>query len=121
MNFFNHSVTIWRIRVIILFWTIVIALQKGWQRMSDLYEAYEFDTGVQPFKQWLEHRLRRNQRDAVAVLARRLLTDFKIPRQASKSMYAARMRQYGYSADDIRTFLAAWQEYKTAELGGQLS
>ncbi len=37
-------------------------------------------------------------------------------RQASKSMYEARMRQYRYSEDDIQTVLAAWLEMRTSEL-----
>jgi hypothetical protein len=117
MNSFYHYVTIWRLRVIILFWLSVLTLQKGWEEVTDLYDAYEFDTSVQPFKAWLSKRLRRNQRDPVDALARRLLNDFKIPRHASKSMYAARMRQWGYSKADLQAFETAWSEMRTEQIG----
>jgi hypothetical protein len=80
-------------------------------------QEYTFDTTAQPLKTWLTRRLKRNQRDAIDNLAKRLIADVRLPRAASKSLYEARMRQYGYSADDISVFLAAWQEYKSAELG----
>ena len=84
--------------------------------MANKFDVHEFDTSSQRFKAWLEKRLRSGKRDAIDNLAKRIIGDSRLPRQASKSMYEARMRQYRYSEDDIQTVLAAWLEMRTSEL-----
>jgi glucose-6-phosphate dehydrogenase assembly protein OpcA len=80
------------------------------------FDAYEFDTSPHRFKVWLARRFKRGKRDTIDNLAKRIIADSRIPRQASKSMYEARMRQYGYPETDISVFLAAWQEMRNEQL-----
>ncbi len=76
----------------------------------------DYDVSVEPFIKWLEKRLKRGKRDAIDNFAKQILADSRLPRQASKSLYEAYLRANGYSADDIQTFLNAWQAFRNEQL-----
>src|SRR5260221_8357946 len=75
----------------------------------------DYDVKRAPFKAWLRHRLKQARRDAIDAFTRRLLDDTRIPQQASKAMYTAQLRRYGY-AEDLQVFEQAWAEMRTQDL-----
>jgi hypothetical protein len=68
------------------------------------------DVSAQPFKAWLRSRLKQAKRDAIDLLAKKILEDSRLPAKGSRAMYVSHMRSKGYSAADIATFAQAWQE-----------
>ncbi len=68
------------------------------------------DTAVRPLKMWLRIHLRRALRDALDVLALRMISDRQLPARGSDALYRAHMRRLGSSEQDRRRFDRLWQE-----------
>ena len=75
------------------------------QAWLDLEKRMRADVQVHHFKTWLRTHPQPEDSD----FAKRFLADSRLPHHASRSMYEARMRQYGYKIEDIYLFRDAWQ------------
>lgn len=71
----------------------------------DLEGRFRTDVAVHHFKPWLRRHLQLED----STFARRFLDDTRLPHQASRSMYEARLRHYAYSDEDIFLFRDAWK------------
>ena len=67
---------------------------------------YRTDTQVRHFKSWLRTHPQPRDND----LAKRFLDDIRFPQHASRSLYTARLKQYGYSAEDVYLFEELWKD-----------
>lgn len=76
------------------------------QRQLDIEQRFRTDHEVRHFQSWLRRQLLPQDTD----FFKRFLADTRIPRQASRAMYEARLRQYGYSAEDLDLFQSAWKD-----------
>ncbi len=79
----------------------LIALRED-PRQRDLDEL----SRVRHFKSWLRRRPRPQDADFLKLF----LEDSRLPHHASRSMYIARLKQYGYTAEDIALFEEAWKD-----------
>ena len=80
-------------------------VQKLLERL-DIEQRYRTDTQVRHFKSWLRTHSQPQDTD----FFKRFLADTRLPQHASRSLYAARLKQYGYSAEDIHLFQEAWKD-----------
>lgn len=83
----------------------VARLQAVQQRGQQLEERFRTDTTVHHFKHWL--RTHDQPRDTD--FFKRFQADTRLPQHASRSLYEARLRLHGYSAEDIFLFQGAWR------------
>jgi hypothetical protein len=72
----------------------------------------DYDVQAAEFKAWLRGRLRQNKRDAIDILAKRIIADMRLPRQGSHSLYLAHLKSKGYTAEEQATFERAWEEMR---------
>ncbi len=79
---------------------------KDLQARLDIEQRYREDTRVRHFKSWLRRRPRPQDADFLKLF----LEDSRLPHHASRSMYIARLKQYGYTAEDIALFEEAWKD-----------
>lgn len=84
----------------------VARLQVASQQSQQLEERFRTDTTVRHFKSWL--RTHDQPRDTD--FFKRFLADTRFPQHASRSLYEARLRLHGYSAEDIALFQVAWKD-----------
>jgi hypothetical protein len=73
------------------------------------------DVSAAKFKIWLISRIKQANRDAIDNLAKRIIADNRLPWQGSRSLYLARLKSKGYSAEDIATFEQAWREMRDTQ------
>ncbi len=86
----------------------IAELEQEVQRLTErlnVEERYRTDVQVRHFKTWLKTHPQPIDTD----FSRRVLADSRLPHHASRAMYAARLRQYGYSAEDMELFQEAWK------------
>lgn len=83
----------------------VARLQDTQQHDRKIEEQYRMDVEVRHFKRWL--RTHDQPRDTD--FFKRFQADTRLPQFASRSLYEARLRQHGYSAEDIFLFQGAWK------------
>ena len=83
----------------------VARLQDDQQRERKIEERFRTDVTVHHFKKWL--RTHDHPRDTD--FFKRFLADTRLPQFASRSLYEARLRLHGYSAEDIALFQGAWK------------
>ncbi len=83
----------------------VARLQNDRQRERKIEERFRTDVTVHHFKKWL--RTHDQPRDTD--FFKRFLADTRLPQFASRSLYEARLRLHGYSAEDIALFQGAWK------------
>ena len=76
------------------------------QERLDIEQRYRTDTQVRHFKSWL----RTHDQPQDSDFFKRFLTDTRLPQHASRSLYAARLKQYGYSDEDISLFQERWKD-----------
>lgn len=81
-------------------------LQDDQQHDWKVEERFRTDVEVRHFKRWL--RTHDQPRDTD--FFKRFQADTRLPQFASRSLYEARLRQHGYSAEDIFLFQGAWKE-----------
>jgi hypothetical protein len=79
---------------------------KDLQARLDIEERYRNDIQVRHFKSWL----RRWRLPQDADFLKLFLDDTRLPHHASRSMYIARLKQYGYTAEDIAVFEETWKD-----------
>jgi len=79
---------------------------KDLKRRLNVEERYRTDTQVRHFKSWLRRRRLPQDADFLKLF----LDDTRLPHHASRSMYVARLKQYGYTAEDITLFEEAWKD-----------
>jgi len=72
-----------------------------------LEDVYRYDTQERHFKSWL--RKHPQARDTTEVF-KRILADTRLPQHGSRSLYEARLRLHGYSAEEIALFQGAWRD-----------
>ena len=84
----------------------VASVQETQQHGQQVEERFRTDVTVQHFKPWL----RRHDQPRDTDFFRRFLADTRLPQHASRALYEARLRLYGYSAEDIALFQGAWKE-----------
>src|SRR6266571_2371123 len=87
----------------------IAALELEVQRLKarlNVEERYRTDTQVRHFKSWLRRRRLPQDADFLKLF----LDDTRLPYHASRSMYIARLKQYGYTAEDIAMFEEAWKD-----------
>ncbi len=87
----------------------IAALEKEVQELRsrlNVEERYRTDTQVRHFKSWLRRRRLPQDADFLKLF----LDDTRLPYHASRSMYIARLKQYGYTAEDIAMFEEAWKD-----------
>ena len=72
----------------------------------DIEQRYRTDTQVRHFKNWLRTHDQPQDTD----FFKRFLADTRLPQHASRSLYAARLKQYGYSAEDRHVFEETWKD-----------
>jgi ribbon-helix-helix protein len=75
------------------------------QQRLTVEERFRTDTEVRHFKSWL----RTHDQPQDSDFANRLLADTRQPQHASRSLYEARLRASGYSAEDIHLFEEMWK------------
>ncbi len=80
-------------------------LQARLIAIQSIEERFRTDTEARHFKTWLRKRGFHLQDS----FARRFLDDTRLPTHASRSLYEARMRLYGYSVEDTLTFQEHWK------------
>jgi len=68
-------------------------------------ERFRTDVQVRHFKVWLRTHLQPHD----STFAKRFLADSKLPQHASRSLYEAKLRLHGYSAEDIHLFQDTWK------------
>ena len=76
------------------------------QERLDIEQRYRTDTQVRHFKNWLRTHDQPQDTD----FFKRFLADTRLPQHASRSLYAARLKQYGYSAEDRHVFEETWKD-----------
>ncbi len=69
-------------------------------------QTHEQVTAEARFKSWLRRRRLPQDADFLKLF----LDDTRLPYHASRSMYIARLKQYGYTAEDIAMFEEAWKD-----------
>lgn len=87
----------------------IATLENEVQRLRErlnVEERFRTDVEVRHFKSWL--RKRRLPQDAGFL--KLFLDDTRLPHHASRSMYVARLKQYGYTAEDIIVFEETWKD-----------
>jgi hypothetical protein len=87
----------------------IAALELEVQRLQErlrIEERYRTDTQVRHFKSWLRRRRLPQDADFLKLF----LDDTRLPHHASRSMYIARLKQYGYTAEDIALFEESWKD-----------
>ena len=80
-------------------------VQKLQERL-DIEQRYRTDIQVRHFKSWLRTHSQPQDTD----FFKRFLADARLPQHASRSLYAARLKQYGYSDEDIFLFQERWKD-----------
>ena len=76
------------------------------QECLDIEGRFRTDTQVRHFKGWLRQHLQAHDTD----FFKRFLADTRLPQHASRSRYAAFLRHYHYSEEDISLFEEAWKD-----------
>jgi hypothetical protein len=76
------------------------------QERLDVEQRYRTDTQVRHFKSWI----RKHDQPQDSDFAKRFLADTRLPQHASRALYEARLRLYGYSAEDTSLFQGAWKD-----------
>jgi hypothetical protein len=76
------------------------------QERLNIEQRYHTDTRERHFKKWL----RTHDQPQDSDFFKRFLADTRLPQHASRSLYAARLKQYGYSAEDISLFQERWKD-----------
>ena len=76
------------------------------QERLDIEQRYRTDTQVRHFKSWL----RTHDQPQDSDFFKRFLADTRLPQHASRALYAARLKQYGYSDEDIFLFQERWKD-----------
>ncbi len=76
------------------------------QERLDIEQRYRTDTQVRHFKKWLRTHDQPQDTD----FFKRFLADTRLPPHASRSLYAARLKQYGYSAEERYVFEETWKD-----------
>jgi hypothetical protein len=76
------------------------------QERLDIEQRYHTDTQVRHFKNWLRTHDQPQDTD----FFKWFQADTRLPQHASRSLYAARLKQYGYSAEDIFLFQERWKD-----------
>ena len=76
------------------------------QERLDIEQRYRTDTQVRRFKSWLRTHDQPQDTD----FFKRFLADTRLPQHASRSLYAARLKQYGYSDEDRHVFEETWKD-----------
>jgi len=87
----------------------IVELEREVQELQDRLDTeqrYRTDTQVRHFKSWLRTHSQPQDTD----FSKRLLSDTRLPQHASRSLYAARLKQYGYLAEDIHLFGETWKD-----------
>jgi len=84
----------------------VARLQDMQQHSQKIEERFRTDTAVRHFKRWLRTHDQPHDTD----FFKRFQADTRLPQFASRSLYEARLRLHGYSAEDIFLFQGAWKE-----------
>jgi hypothetical protein len=87
----------------------IAALENEIQKLQErlkVEERFRIDTQVRHFKSWLRTRPQPRDND----LAKRFLDDTRLPQHASKALYTARLKLYGYSTEDIHLFEETWKD-----------
>lgn len=90
----------------------VATLQDDQQRNQKVEERFRTDVEVRHFKRWL--RTHDQPRDTD--FFKRFQADTRLPQFASRSLYEARLRLHGYSAEDIALFQGAWKNMLFTQL-----
>ena len=76
------------------------------QERLNIEQRYRTDTQVRHFKSWL----RTHDQPQDSDFFKRFLADTRLPQHASRSLYAARLKQYGYSAEERLLFEEIWKD-----------
>ena len=80
-------------------------VQRLQERLA-IEQRYRTDTQVRHFKAWI----RSHPQPQDSNFPQRFLADSRLPQHASRSLYAARLKQYGYSDEDIFLFQERWKD-----------
>lgn len=84
-------------------------LEQEVQRLQgrlNVEERYRADTQVRHFKSWLRSHSHAHDTD----FAKRFLDDTRLPQHASRAFYVARLKLYGYTAEDMLLFEEVWKD-----------
>jgi hypothetical protein len=92
-------------RVALILSSEVARMQDTQQHDRKIEERFRTDVEVRHFKRWL--RTHDQPRDTD--FFKRFQADTRLPQFASRSLYEARLRMLGYSAEDIFLFQGAWK------------
>jgi hypothetical protein len=87
----------------------IAALKNEIQRLQkrlNVEERYRTDTQVRHVKNWIRKHPQANDTD----FFKRFLDDTRLPQHASRALYTARLKQYGYSAEDVYLFEEMWKD-----------
>ncbi len=89
--------------------TRIAELEHEVQRLQerlDIEQRYRTDTQVRHFKAWIRSHPQPQDSD----FFKRFLADTRLPQHASRALYAARLKQYGYSDEDMHLFEETWKD-----------
>jgi hypothetical protein len=87
----------------------ITALKNEVQRLQqrlNVEERFRTDTQVRHFKSWVRSHPQQRDND----FAKRFLDDTRLPQHASRALYTAHLKQYGYSAEDVYLFEEMWKD-----------
>jgi len=87
-------------------------LQTRLAALQDVEERFHTDTEARHFKMWLRKRGVHPQ----GSFAQRFLDDTRLPTHASRALYEARLKHYGYSLEDIQVFQELWKALLIAQM-----
>jgi len=79
--------------------------------IQSVEERFHTDTEARHFKTWL----RKQGLHPQGSFAERFLNDTRLPTHASRALYEARLKHYGYSLEDIQVFQEHWKALLIAQ------